>query len=50
MFFCTAAGSGMKNDVDIAEGRVLQLRYIYELSAEQRTRFVMKEIMQGIEL
>jgi len=35
------------SDVDIFEGRVLHLRYIYQLSMEQRIRLMIKEIMQG---
>ena len=30
------------------EGRVLHLRYMYELNMEQRTRLIVKEILQGI--
>jgi len=35
------------SDVDVFEGRVLHLRYIYQLSMEQRIRLIVKEIMQG---
>jgi len=43
-----AAGpSSIIMETDIAEGRVLHLRYIYQLSMEQRTRLIIKEIMQG---
>ena len=30
------------------EGRVLHLRYMYELNMEQRTRLIVKEILQGM--
>jgi len=42
-----ASPSSIITDTNIAEGRVLQLRYIYQLSMEQRTRLIIKEIMQG---
>jgi len=32
------------------EGRVLHLRYMYQLNMEQRTRLIVKEIMQGMML
>jgi len=30
------------------EGRVLHLRYMYELNMDQRTRLIVREIMQGM--
>jgi len=39
---------GPSSDVDFFEGRVLHLRYIYQLSMEQRIRLIIKEIMQGM--
>jgi len=32
-------------DLDYAEGRVTQLRYVYELTPELRTQFIVKEIL-----
>ena len=39
--------AGGPSDADVFEGRVLHLRYIYQLSMEQRIRLMIKEIMQG---
>jgi len=59
-FFCTAGrvaddddnddedeDAAVCEDLDFASGRVLQLRYIYELTSELRTQHVIKEILQG---
>ena len=46
----SAASSMMADppsDADVFEGRVLHLRYIYQLSMEQRIRQIITEIMQG---
>ena len=55
--FCTAGGvadddnededAAVCEDLDFASGRVLQLRYIYELTPELRTQHVIREILQG---
>jgi len=39
--------AGAPSDADVFEGRVLHLRYIYQLSIKQRIRLIIKEIMQG---
>ena len=39
----------VRPDEDVyVEGRVLHLRYMYELNMEQRTRLIVKEILQGM--
>jgi len=43
----SSMSAGPPSDADIFEGRVLHLRYIYQLSMEQRIRLIIKEIMQG---
>jgi len=39
--------TGPPSDTDIYEGRVLHLRYLYQMTMEQRTRLIIKEIIQG---
>ena len=43
----SSMSAGLPSDADILEGRVLHLRYIYQLSMEQRIQLIIKEIMQG---
>ena len=40
--------TGPPSDADIYEGRVLHLRYMYQMTMEQRIRLIIKEIMQGM--
>ena len=40
--------AGPSSDADFFEDRVLHLRYLYQLSMEQRIRLIIKEIMQGM--
>jgi len=42
-----ARGETGPSDVDIYEGRVLHLRYLYQMTMEQRTQLIIKEIIQG---
>jgi len=56
-WFCTAGGDAAADDsededvhavcedLDYAEGRVTQLRYVYELIPELRTQLIAKEIL-----
>jgi len=43
----SSISAGPPSDADISEGRVLHLRYLYQMSMEQRTRYIIKETMQG---
>ena len=42
------SATGPSSDADFFEDRVLHLRYLYQLSMEQRIRLIIKEIMQGV--
>ena len=43
----SSISTGPPSDADIYEGRVLHLRYMYQMTMEQRIRLIIKEIMQG---
>ena len=44
----SSTSAGPSSDADFFEDRVLHLRYLYQLSMEQRIRLIIKEIMQGV--